>query len=82
MREWLKQLLQDEDGEADEMALLSIAGVLTFLGCEIYSVVAVAGFVFDPQAFGVGLGTALGAAAAGMGWKSKQEGLRNNGGTS
>lgn len=80
MKDWLKQLLQDEDGEADEMALLSILGVLTFLGCEIYSVVAVEGFRFDPQTFGVGLGAALGAAAAGMGWKSKQEGMRNIGG--
>lgn len=74
---WIKQLFQDEDGEADEMALLAICGFFTFLGLEIYSVVFVPDFKFDPNSFGVGMGAALGAAAAGMGWKSHQEGKRN-----
>jgi hypothetical protein len=74
---WIKQLFQDEDGDSDEMALLTVCGFFTFLGLEIYSVVFVPGFKFDPNSFGIGMGAALGAASAGMGWKSNQEGKRN-----
>jgi hypothetical protein len=57
---------------ADEMALCAVAGVATFLGLAIYSVVF-KGQPFDPQAYGTGLGLAIGAAAAGMGLKAKLE---------
>lgn len=55
------------------MAVLSVLGVLTFLGLAIYSI-AFKGQPFDPQAFGTGLGLAIGAAAVGMGLKAKMEG--------
>lgn len=67
----LGQLFCDKDGYADEMAFLSVAGVAVFLGLEIYSVLH--GAVFDPQAFGIGLGSVIGAAAAGIGFKSRME---------
>ena len=50
---WLKQLFQDEDGEADEMALLAIVGFAAFVFCEVYSVLFVEDFKFDPQTFGI-----------------------------
>ncbi len=63
--------MTDSDGRhADEMALLAVLGVLTFLGLAVYAVVW-KGQVFDPQGFGAGLGLAIGAAAAGMGLKAK-----------
>ena len=70
---WLKQLFQDEDGEADEMAFLAIIGFAAFVFCEVYSVLFVEDFKFDPQTFGIGFGAALGAAAAGMGYKRAKE---------
>lgn len=70
---WFKQLFHDNAGNADEMATLAIIGFLSFVFCELYSVIYVHDFKFDPQAFGIGLGAALGAAAAGMGIKAGQE---------
>lgn len=69
---FLRQLFVGTDGAADEMAVLSVLGVLTFLGLSIYD--AVHNHRFDPQAFGIGLGSAIGAAALGMGFKSRAEG--------
>ncbi len=60
------------DGGADEMAALMVLAVLVFLGLEVYSVVA-KGSPFDPQAFGTGLGLAVGAGASGMGLKARLE---------
>ncbi len=68
---FLKQLFTDSSGQADEMALLAIIGFFVFLGLEICTVYQ--GKPFDPQAFGIGYGACLGAAAAGMGWKAKLE---------
>lgn len=71
MKARLAELLTDSDGRhADEMALLAIIGVLTFLGLSVYAVV-VKGQAFDAQGFGTGLGLALAAACAGMGLKAK-----------
>lgn len=73
LMKWIQQLFQDHTGQADEIATLAIIGFLTFVGCEIYSVVAVSGYKFDPQTFGIGFGAALGAVATGMGIKTGQE---------
>lgn len=72
----LKEWFTDGKGRADEMAGLAILSMLTFLALEIYAVV-VKGQVFDPQAFGIGLGGALSATAAGLGLKAWGE--RNGG---
>ena len=67
----LNGLLQDpEQRHADEMALLSILGVLAYVGLSAWSVMY-QGHQFDPQSYGIGLGAAIGAAAAGMGLKAK-----------
>ena len=66
-----KDLFTDpEQRHSDEMAVLSILGVLGYIALSVYSVVA-QGHQFDPQAYGIGLGAAIGAAAAGMGLKAK-----------
>ena len=70
---FFKQLFQGKNGTADEMAVLSVLGVLTFLGLAAFSVIW-KGQTFDPQAFGIGLGAAIGAASMGMGLKARQEG--------
>lgn len=74
---WAKSLIADpENRHSDEMALLSILGVLTYIGLAVYAVV-VKGQAFDWQGYGMGLGAAIGAAAAGMGLKCKLEGGMN-----
>lgn len=66
-----KDLFTDpEQRHSDEMALCAVIGFLTFVGLSIYSVVA-QGHQFDPQTYGIGMGAAIGAAAAGMGLKAK-----------
>jgi hypothetical protein len=61
-----------EGHRADEMASLSIVGVLVFIGLAIYSV-AYKGSAFDPTGYGTGLGAAIGGAAVGIGLKGKME---------
>ena len=68
---FIKQLFHDQNGQADEMATLAIAGFIVFLVCEVVSVLHSG--KFDPQAFGIGYGACMGAAAAGMGIKAKLE---------
>lgn len=71
--DWWKNLIADPNSRhSDEMAVLCILGVLTFLFLSVYAVVY-RGQTFDPQGFGIGLGAAIGTAAAGMGLKSKME---------
>jgi len=72
MNAFLSQLFSDKTGQADEMAALSILGVAVYLGLAIYAVVQ-KGQAFDPQAFGIGLGAVIGAAATGMGFKARSE---------
>ena len=69
MKKFLVGLVSDVQGRSDEMALLAILGVLTFLGLQIFAVV-VRQQHFEPEAFGLGFGAAIGAAATGMGLKS------------
>jgi hypothetical protein len=73
MIHWLKRLFTDKDGDADEMALLTVCAVFVYLGLETYSVLYVKEFRFDPQSFGIGLAALIGAAAAGIGYKSSKE---------
>jgi predicted permease len=70
MKAFLLGLVSDEQGRSDEMALLAILGVLTFIALQIFAVV-VRHQHFEPEAFGVGFGAAIGAAATGMGLKSR-----------
>lgn len=72
MGKWFKQLFEDATGNADEMATMCIIGFFTFVGLQGFDIVA-HGTKFDPQAFGVGIGAFLGAAAAGMGIKAGKE---------
>lgn len=69
MKHFLIGLVSDAKGRSDEMALLSIIGVLVFIGLEVFSVVW-RHQPFEPDGFGMGLGSAIGAAAVGMGLKS------------
>lgn len=69
----IAQLIQGKGGDADEMAILSILGVLVGLGLAVYAVV-VKGQAFDIQSFGIGFGALIGAASMGMGLKAKMEG--------
>lgn len=68
MKTWFKQLVQDQDGEADEMAIIALGGFLVFVIGTLYNIDK-----FDPQTFGIGLAS-IGALAAGMGVKHKLEG--------
>lgn len=70
MNSFIWNLVSDADGKADEMALLSIFGVLTFIGLELF-VVIVRHQMFQPDRFGLGLGSAIAAASIGMGLKSR-----------
>lgn len=69
---FIKQLFTDAAGQADEMATLSVIAVLSYLGTGSWSVL-VNHQAFDAQAWGMGLGALIGAAAAGMGYKAGKE---------
>lgn len=70
MKEFFLGLISDGDGRSDEMAVLSIIGVATFIGLEIFSVV-LRRQPFIPDQFGLGFGSVIGTAALGMGLKSR-----------
>ncbi|MFP5250231.1 MAG: hypothetical protein ACLGP3_10440 [Acidobacteriota bacterium] len=75
MRKPLAQFVQDDQGNWDEQALLSIVGVLGFWFCVIWSVVKL-GQHFDAQAVGIGFGAVMGATLGGLAYREKQ-GARN-----
>jgi hypothetical protein len=66
------ELIEGSDGKLDEQPLLSILGVLTFLGLTIYSVIT--GRHFDYEAFGIGFGAVMGATLAGLGFRAAKGG--------
>jgi len=70
MSKWFSDLLGDEHGRVDEMVLLSIFSVLTFIGLAIYAVV-LHHQVWEPVPYGQGLGYVLSAAMVGMGLKKR-----------
>lgn len=70
MKRFLFDLVADAEGRSDEMALLSILGVLAYIGLGIFAVV-VRHQPFSPEQFGMGLGSAIAAGAVGMGLKRR-----------
>lgn len=52
---WIKQLMADAQGVADDGRVAAFLTVLGFIGCAIHAV-AVKGQQFDPQAYGIGAG--------------------------
>jgi hypothetical protein len=70
MKRILFEMITDANGRADELALLSIMGVLSFIGLELFSVL-VRHQGFEPERFGMGLGSAIAAGAIGMGLNSR-----------
>lgn len=71
MKRLFRALLFGPKNNADTMVLMSVLGVLTFLGLSIYHTLAKGDF--DAQSFGIGLGSVLGAASIGLGTKTKLE---------
>lgn len=51
---WIKQLLADAQGIADDGRVAAFLAVLGFIACQAYSVSK--GHPFDAQAFGIGGG--------------------------
>jgi hypothetical protein len=72
--EFIRELFTDAAGRADEMATMCIVSALTYQGTLIYAVVW-NHQAFDAQATGIGIGALIGGIAAGMGYKSKMEGV-------
>lgn len=70
MKRFLFDLVSDPTGRSDVMAFLSIIGVLSFIGLELFAVL-VRHQRFDPEGFGMGLGSAIAAGAIGMGLTSR-----------
>jgi hypothetical protein len=70
MKRILAELISDSNGRADELAVLSIIGVLSFIGLELFAVL-VRHQAFEPERFGMGLGSAIAAGAIGMGLSSR-----------
>lgn len=52
---WIKQLMEDAHGIADDGRVSAFLTVLGFIACAVYSVAA-KGHPFDPQAYGIGAG--------------------------
>jgi hypothetical protein len=73
MMKLLKDCFTTADGESFDIGrVLWAQGVIVFLGLAIYSVVG-QGRPFDMQAFGIGLGAALAAGGAALGFKARTE---------
>lgn len=70
MKRFLCELVSDPQGRSDELALLSICGVMSFIGLELFAVV-VRHQMFQPEGFGIGLGSAIAAGAFGMGLRRR-----------
>ena len=73
MKDWLKDLLTDENGNADETGLYALAGVIMFNVLALVSVIRSPTGAFDMQAYGIGFGAILAAVLAGYGVKAKLE---------
>lgn len=52
---WIKQLMEDAHGIADDGRVAAFLTVMGFIACAVYSVAA-KGHPFDPQAYGIGAG--------------------------
>lgn len=72
MKKLCRELIVGPKDNAEGLTLMTWLGMLTYLGLAIWAVVG-KGQPFDPQAYGIGFGAALGAAAAGLGLKSRFE---------
>lgn len=72
MKDWIKNLFVGPDGDSDEMAVIAMGIALTFISTSLYQYIWLAK-AFDAQAWGMGAGTAIGAIAAGMGYKNSKE---------
>ncbi len=70
MRRFLHEIVSDAAGRSDGMALLSVLGVLSYICLGVFAVV-VRGQPFAPEAYGMGLGSAIAAGAFGMGLKAR-----------
>lgn len=70
MKHFCLALVSDATGRADAMALMSIAGMISFIGLELFAVI-IRHQMFEPERFGMGLGSALAAGAIGMGLKTR-----------
>jgi hypothetical protein len=73
MKKFLCELVSDSNGRSDELAVLSILGVVSFIGLEVFTVL-VRHQQFDPERFGMGLGSAIAAGAIGMGLANRYGG--------
>ncbi|OYV35521.1 MAG: hypothetical protein B7Z80_18100 [Rhodospirillales bacterium 20-64-7] len=68
----LLELIEGSDGKLDEQPLLSIIGVLTFLGLCVHG--QLTHTPFDAQGFGIGFGAVMGATLAGLGFRGRKDG--------
>lgn len=73
MKQFLQQLISETDNTADTVRVLAVVGFLTFCGLSI-DAYGVQEQKFDPQAFGIGLSTALAGVGAALWMKSKENG--------
>ena len=72
MKEWLRKLLSGPDNVTPDIArVLALLGVVTYLGLSTWH--AIKDHTFDPEAYGIGLGTVLTAAGAFIGIKGHTE---------
>lgn len=69
MKKFLVALLTDNQGHPDEQAIISLIAAAVFFSLESYAVIA-RGQNFDPLTFGTGIGTLMGATAAGFGLRA------------
>jgi hypothetical protein len=70
MKTWFLGLFSGPDTRSDEMATLTILGVVWWLAMGSYAIL-LAHQPFGPETYANGLSTILFAAAAGMGLKAK-----------
>jgi len=73
MKEWIKDLFTDANGDADEIVLYSFIAVVSYHAMGIVSLIMTPTHTFDLQAFAVGDAALITAVFAGRGMKSKLE---------
>ncbi|MDE8343753.1 MAG: hypothetical protein POG24_08035 [Acidocella sp.] len=73
MRAWFATFLSTDSGKSDTMLTLSVFGVLSFVIYGGWALIRLHQ-PWDAMSYGTGLGAAIGAAAAGMGIRSKMNG--------
>lgn len=78
MKKWLSTFLTNQNGKSDTMLTMAVLGVVSYVGFEGYALI-VQHQHFQAFSYATGLGAAIAAASAGMGYRTAQMNISSSG---